>query len=153
MRKLYYAAVTYMALGLAGGLAYRELTKLNGFTGRTELAVVHTHLLVLGMLVFLLLILLERAFTLSASRMFTWFFWIYNAGLAITVGAMAAIGTGTVLGRPAGAALTGIAGLGHILLTVALVLFFACLHSRLFGRAAADARPGAPEPVTARSQA
>lgn len=149
MKKLYYAAAAYMVLGLAGGLFYREFTKANDFSGDTELAVVHTHLLVLGMTVFLILIVLEATVGLTGSRLFPWFFWIYNAGLVVTVGLMAVIGSMTVLGQPVGAALAGIAGLGHILLTVALVLFFLGLHGRLFPRgqqehADADPRSTAP---------
>lgn len=45
----------------------------------------HTHLLALGMLFFLVILALEKAFTLSDSRWFTPFFWIYNAGLVLTV--------------------------------------------------------------------
>ncbi len=56
MRKIYYAANTYMILGLAGGLYYRELTKLNHFTGDGQLGLVHTHLLALGMLFFLVML-------------------------------------------------------------------------------------------------
>lgn len=134
MKKLFWAAAGYAALGLAGGLYFRELTKAKDFTGDTELAVVHTHLLALGMLVFLLLIPLERVMSLSANRrLFAAFFWTYNAGLVITAGAMTAIGTRTVLGRSNGAALAGIAGLGHILLTVAFVLFFIGLGRRVLG--------------------
>ncbi|MFC5187879.1 DUF2871 family protein [Actinomadura harenae] len=33
MKKLYYAAYTYMIVGLISGFYYRELTKLNHFTG------------------------------------------------------------------------------------------------------------------------
>ncbi|GLX02549.1 DUF2871 domain-containing protein [Microtetraspora sp. NBRC 16547] len=139
MKKLYYAALVYMALGLAGGLYYRDLTKANDFTGQTQLGVVHTHLLVLGMFFFLIMILFERAFALSKSRLFGWFFWIYNAGLVMTVTIMTVHGTLTVLGKTSGAALAGIAGLGHILLTVALILFFVCLRGRLFPKSAEDA--------------
>ena len=49
MRRLFNAAFLYTILGLAGGLFYRELTHINRFTGDTQLAVVHTHFLVLGM--------------------------------------------------------------------------------------------------------
>lgn len=132
MKKLYYSALIYMILGLVGGVYYRELTKANEFAGDTELAVVHTHLLVLGMSFFLIVLLLERTLRLSASALFNWFFWLYTAGLVWTVAMMVTIGTKTVLGESTGAALAGMSGLGHILLTVSLVLFFLCLHSRLF---------------------
>lgn len=53
MKKIINTAMIYLALGLAAGVFYREFTKWNGFTGKTTLGVVHTHLLVLGMLFFL----------------------------------------------------------------------------------------------------
>ncbi|MFE3454182.1 DUF2871 domain-containing protein [Nonomuraea sp. NPDC059194] len=132
MKKLYYSAFVYMILGVASGLYYRDLTKLNDFTGETQLAVVHTHLLVLGMVFFLALMLFERAFQLSQNKLFGWFFWTYQAGLILTAGMLTLHGTMTVLGKETGPAIAGIAGLGHILLTVALVLFFLCLRRRLF---------------------
>ncbi len=132
MRMLYWAAAVYTALGLASGLYYRELTKAHDFTGRTELSTVHTHLLALGTLMFLVFLALERLLTLTASRgLFAGFFWTYNAGLLITVTAMTIIGTRTVLGEGESKALSGIAGLGHIALTAAFVLFFIVLGERI----------------------
>ena len=46
----------WTVVGLASGLAYRELTRSTGFSGFTQLAVVHTHTLVLGTVVGLLLL-------------------------------------------------------------------------------------------------
>jgi hypothetical protein len=120
-----------MIIGVVSGLYYRELTKLNDFTGETQLGVVHTHLLALGMLFFLVVLGLEKLFTLTSSRLFGWFFWIYNAGLAVTVAMMTLHGTLTVLGRPSGEAIALVAGLGHILLTAGLVLLFVTLGKRL----------------------
>ncbi|MFG2683121.1 DUF2871 domain-containing protein [Streptomyces sp. NPDC048392] len=99
MKKLYYSAVLYTALGLAAGLYYRELTKANDFTGPTQLAVVHTHLLVLGTLVFLIAIALEKTLHLTRGRFFSTFVWTYHAGLLLTTGLMTVHGTLTVLGK------------------------------------------------------
>ncbi|WP_248959694.1 DUF2871 domain-containing protein [Sphaerisporangium perillae] len=131
MKKLYYAAHIYMILGVVSGLYYRELTKFNDFTGDNQLGVVHTHLLVLGMLFYLVVLALEKLFTLSASNLFNWSFWVYNAGLALTVLMMIIHGTQTVLGAKTSAAISGIAGLGHIVLTVGLILFFINLGKRI----------------------
>jgi len=131
MRKIYVAAHVYMILGLISGLYYRELTKLNDFTGDSQLGLVHTHILALGMLFFLIVLALEKLFTLTAGKLFDAFFWVYNAGLALTVGMMIIRGTMTVLGHEPGAALDGISGLGHIVITVGLVFFFINLGKRL----------------------
>jgi hypothetical protein len=130
MIRLYYSAALYTVLGLISGLYYRELTKAQDFVGDTQLSVVHTHLLALGMLFFLVILALEKAFTLSDSRWFTPFFWIYNAGLVLTVTMLTVHGSMTVLGASAGAAIAGMAGLGHILLTIGLVLLFLALRVR-----------------------
>lgn len=130
MRRLYYAAFTYTVLGLLGGLYYRELTKAQDFPedGFTQLSVVHTHLFALGLLVMLVVLALEKSFGLSRSKLFDWFFWTYNAGLVLTVGMLVVHGTMTVVGtEDVSPAISGIAGLGHILLTIALVLFFLAL--------------------------
>ena len=55
---LFRLSAVWTAVGLASGLGYRELTRSRGFTGFTQLAVVHTHILVLGALTGLLLLLL-----------------------------------------------------------------------------------------------
>ncbi|WP_433253860.1 DUF2871 domain-containing protein [Streptosporangium sp. CA-135522] len=134
MRKILHTAHIYMIVGVVSGLYYREITKLNDFTGDTQLGVVHTHLLALGMLFFLIVLMLEKLFTLTASRLFTWFFWVYNTGLALTVLMMTVHGTQTVLGAQTSPVISGIAGLGHILLTAGLILLFTNLGKRLPGK-------------------
>lgn len=131
MKKLYYAALVYAVLGLIGGLFYREFTKVNDFNGFTQLAVVHTHLLALGMLVMLIVLGLEKLFTLSKNKWFNLFFWHYNAGLLLTVAMMTVIGILQVLGQPTSAMLSGLSGLGHIIITVAIAFLFASLGKRL----------------------
>ncbi|MFD9891167.1 DUF2871 domain-containing protein [Amycolatopsis sp. NPDC059027] len=139
MKKLYYSVVVYTALGLIAGLYYRELTKANDFTGDTQLSVVHTHLLALGTLFFLIVVGLEKLFTLSAHRkLFAWFFWLYNVGTLWTVAFLVVHGTLTVLGKNSGAAIAGMAGLGHILLSAGLVVFLILLHRGIFPRAKAE---------------
>lgn len=47
MMKSFYAAATWLALGLAAGVFYREYTKLTGNLGvDTELSLMHTHILI-----------------------------------------------------------------------------------------------------------
>ncbi|CAM3090433.1 hypothetical protein PSET11_01328 [Arthrobacter ulcerisalmonis] len=139
MKKLYYAAFTYMIAGLASGLFYREFTKANDFTGNSQLSVLHTHLLALGMLFFLTVLALDKVFSLSGLRMFNAFFWTYNAGLALTTAMMILSGVLTVQGTTPSAAIAGISGLGHIGLTAGLVLLFITLGKRVTGKATAEA--------------
>lgn len=133
MKKSFYAAFAYMVVGVASGLFYREFTKANHVTDATftQLSVVHTHLLVLGFLVFLIVLILEKVFALSKSPLFSWFFWVYNAGLLVTAAMMVVHGMQTVVGAETSAAVSGIAGMGHILLSVGMVLLFLALGSRV----------------------
>lgn len=128
MRRIFNAAATYTALGLAAGVYYRELTKAQSFTGTTQLAFVHTHFLALGTLFFLIVLALEKVFTLSGNRWFPLFFVTYQAGLVITASMFLVHGSLTVFGKEAGPAISGIAGLGHIGLTGGLLLFFLALR-------------------------
>ncbi|MFJ6071861.1 DUF2871 domain-containing protein [Streptomyces sp. NPDC093065] len=134
MRKSYYAAHVYMIVGVVSGLFYREFTKAEDFHGETQLALMHTHLLALGMLVFLIVLALDKLFQLSGTRLFTGFFWCYNAGLAISTAMMGVHGILTVLGRDEdhiSEAVPLTAGLGHIVLTVGLILLFVLLGRRV----------------------
>ncbi|MGW4535702.1 DUF2871 domain-containing protein [Nocardia sp. NPDC004340] len=128
MKTLVTTAHIYMIIGVFSGLYYREITKIEHFTGQTQLGVVNTHVLALGMLFFLIVLAVEKQFTLSAWKsLFTWFFWLYNTGLAITIAVMTLHGTLTVLGKNSNEAIALVAGLGHILLTAGLIVFFIAL--------------------------
>lgn len=143
MRRLFSAAFVYMIAGVASGLFYREFTKINDFPegASTQLGLVHTHLLVLGFVVLLVVLLLEKAFALSESRLFGWFFWLYNAGVVLTSAMLVWHGILTVLGQESSKMIAGIAGTGHILLSAGMVLLFLALRTRIF--AAKDAAPEA----------
>lgn len=131
MKKLLNTAFIYAILGLLAGLYYRQITVSYNFTEKTMLSILHTHLFVLGMLMFLLVLLFEKSFSLSSSDLFNWFYYIYNIGLIITVVVMGIHGTLTVMGVTTGAAIAGIAGIGHIILSIGFILFFLCLKDRV----------------------
>lgn len=134
MKKLFYSAFGYMVMGVLSGLFYREFTKGKDFAGTTQLSIVHTHLLTLGFIVLLMVLILEKLFTLSDSKLFNWFFWTYNAGLVLTASIMVVHGILQVEGvTEVSAAIPGIAGLGHIFLSAGMVLLFLALRPRLFG--------------------
>ena len=133
MKKIFNAAFTYMIIGVLAGLFYREFTKANDFPEGefTQLGVVHTHLLTLGFIVLLIVLALDKVFGLSGSKLFSWFFWLYNVGVILTAGMMVWHGSLTVLGQESNAMIAGIAGLGHIALSVSLVLFFLALRKKV----------------------
>lgn len=140
MRRLFYASFAYMIAGVLSGLFYREFTKLNDFPEgqSTQLGLVHTHLLTLGFIVLLIVLILEKLFVLSRSKLFGWFFWLYNAGVILTSAMLLWHGSLTVLGQESSKLIAGIAGTGHMLLTAAMVLLFLAL-----GRAIARDRTSA----------
>ena len=137
-------AFAYMVLGLVSGLFYREYTKATDTLGAdTQLATLHTHFLALGMIVFLVVLALDAIFQLSGRRSFTVFYWTYNIGLLMTVVMQAVRGILTLDGQdPAAtaAAIPGVAGLGHMVLTVGLVALFVALRAGIKDRVAGDQR-------------
>lgn len=124
MKRYINGAITYAALAMAGGVFYREFTKFNHFIGQTTLAVLHTHYFVLGMLFFLLLLLLEKGFSFSSTKSDK-ILLFYNIGLNTTVALLFVRGITQVLNMPLSsgqdAAISGIAGLGHIILGVSII--------------------------------
>jgi hypothetical protein len=135
LSKSFHAAWIYATLGLLAGLFYREYTRGKDYEGGTQLAVTHTHLLALGMLVFLVVLALTAVLPIGELRLFTLFFWFYNVGLVITVTMMFVHGIIQVDGNDRDLpAVAGVAGLGHILITVGLVHLFLALKKGLEAR-------------------
>ena len=125
MKRCMNASLLYAILAMVGGVFYREFTKFNGFTAGTTLGVVHTHYFLLGMVFFLLLLLLEKSFSFMGAktkRVLT----AYQVGLNLTAVMFVVRGVPQVLGTEfsAGmnAAISGIAGIGHILLGISMVM-------------------------------
>ncbi|MDN5761604.1 MAG: DUF2871 domain-containing protein [Microlunatus sp.] len=123
---LYRSALTWTVVGLASGLFYREFTKAYDFTGTTRLAVLHTHALVLGTLVMLLVLALTKLFGLAEARPLRWFVWVWNIGLALMLATTAVKGVAQVTGSAVsdGPAFAGVSGLSHMILTAGFVLLF-----------------------------
>ena len=125
MKRYINLSLLYAVLAMAGGVFYREFTKFNGFTGKTSLGVVHTHYFLLGMVFFLLLLLLEKNFAFTGAKTGRVLV-VYQVGLNLTAVMLAVRGVTQVLGLPLtsgmSAALSGVAGIGHILLGISLVL-------------------------------
>jgi hypothetical protein len=142
-------AALWAAIGLGSGLAYRELTRAMQYTGPTQLSVVHTHVLVLGTVVGLVLMALERLYRCSRDRRFTWMLWLWNGGLALTAAGLAVRGTLQVLGAAAAdsPALAGASGLGHMVITAAFVLLFLVLGRRIRLDATDPAASASPVPA------
>ena len=125
MKKYANSALFYAIAAMVFGVFYREFTKFMGFTGETALSVMHTHYFMLGMVMFLLMLLLDKQFAFTNGKTGRVLL-VYHAGLNLT-GVMFLIrGVVQVLGTPLSsgmnAAISGMAGIGHILLGVSMVL-------------------------------
>lgn len=132
MKKKYFnLALIYATAAMIGGVFYREFTKWNGFTGATALGKVHTHLFILGMLVFLLVALFSQSMDLEKQKTFRTFMKIYNIGLPILSIMMVVRGVIQVLefdiSSRADSAISGVAGAGHVLVGIGIVLLLLTL--------------------------
>ena len=84
MKKYFNISLIYAIAAMIGGVFYREFTKWNDFTGVTALGKVHTHLFMLGMVMFLIVPLFAAQYPLSGQKTFRMFLWIYNIGVPVT---------------------------------------------------------------------
>ena len=125
MKRYINTALVYAILAMVGGVFYREFTKFNGFTAKTTLSVVHTHYFLLGMVFFLLLLVLEKSFSFTGPKTGR-ILAFYHVGLNLTAVMLVIRGVtqvlGTALSSGMSAAISGMAGIGHIMLGVSLVL-------------------------------
>lgn len=131
MRRYANASLIYALVAMAGGVFYREFTKFNGFTGNTTLSVVHTHYFLLGMVFFLLLLEKNLGFAEKKTAMVTA---VYHAGLNITGAALLVRGVTQTLALSLSdkmdAAISGVSGIGHLLLGVSMVLLLLLVRKR-----------------------
>ncbi len=131
MKKCFKVSLIYAIAALAGGVFYREFTKFNDYMGATSLSKVHTHLFMLGMVVFLIAALFAKDGSLEKEKMFKSFMIVYNIGVPLAAVMMAVRGVtqvlGTELSNGADASISGIAGIAHILTGVGIILFLAAL--------------------------
>lgn len=132
MKKCINYAICYAVLAMAGGVFYREFTKYNGFTGDTALGKVHTHFFLLGMFMYLIIALFMRDRDFSDTKTFKVFRVVYNIGVPLTGVMMIVRGvldvTADSLSKGVNAAISGVAGIGHILTGAGLVLLLISLR-------------------------
>lgn len=131
MKKYINIALVYAIAAMAAGVFYREFTKWNGFSGVTALSKVHGHLFMLGTAVFLVAALFSAHRDLKEQKTFRVFLWVYNIGVPLTAVMLLVRGVIQVLGvslsSGANASVAGIAGIGHILTGVGIILFLISL--------------------------
>ncbi|MCG7410503.1 DUF2871 domain-containing protein [Paenibacillus sp. ACRRX] len=130
LKQLYYTSLLYVILGLISGVFYREYTKWSEFDGQTLLKGVHTHILVLGFLFFLIVLILGKLFAVHEARSFKAWYYVYNLGLLFTISTMVARGIGQVNDLTLNG-LSHAAGLGHTILGAGLIWLLILLGKRI----------------------
>lgn len=119
-------AIVYAVIAMVCGVFFREFTKYMAFEGNTSLSLMHAHYFMLGMLFFLVLMLLEKNFGFSSQKSVGALSVTYQIGLNITGTAFFMRGLTQVLqnevSRGLDASISGIAGIGHIIMGVSLVI-------------------------------
>lgn len=118
-------ALIYSITAMVFGVFYREFTKFRHFSGLTNLSVIHTHYFLLGMFFFLLLMAVEKVFSFTGNKVKKCLVF-YQIGINITALGFLLRGLAQVLGtqlsRGMDASISGIAGIGHLLTGVSMVL-------------------------------
>ena len=128
MKKMIKFSFMYFIIAMIAGVFYREFTKYNAFTGRTALAFVHGHFVALGTIVFLILALFVYNFGIDSNKRFKTFLAVYNTGLILTGLMLFVRGITQVkdmaLTAGSNAAISGIAGIGHIIIFIGFLILF-----------------------------
>lgn len=131
MKKILNISFVYFILAMVGGVFYREFTKILGFNGKTTLAYVHVHLLVLGTFLFLIIALFCRDSELLDNRRFQKFLIVYNVSLPLMVCMLLIRGilqaTEFEVTNAMNGMIAGIAGISHIFLAISLWMLFSSL--------------------------
>lgn len=132
MKKYFNIASLYAIFAIMSGVFYREFTKWNSFAGQTTLSVCHLHLFALGTIMFLIIALLCHSTNLEEKKSFHTFMKLYNIALVFMVIMFYVRGIvqvlGMVLSKAADASLSGVAGISHLLMTIAIIMLFTTLR-------------------------
>ncbi len=133
MKRYLNFSLAYAIAAMAGGVFYREFTKWNKFSGTTTLGKVHAHLFFLGMMMFMVVAAFAKNYDLQKQKTFRIFLYVYNIGVPLTVIMMMIRGITQVLNLSLSsamdAAISGTAGIGHILVSIGIILFITTLKN------------------------
>ena len=109
------------------------LSGISHFSGQTSLSFLHTHYFMLGMFFFLVLMLSEKAFSFSGRNtgklLAAYQFGLNITGLGFLMRGLIQV-WGTELSRGLDASISGIAGIGHILMGISIILLLLKIKKR-----------------------
>ena len=134
IRRYLNTALLYAVFAMIFGVFYREFTKFHRFTEKTNLSVMNTHYFLLGMFFFLILMLIEKNIPFSKEKNTEKVVITYQIGLNITGIGLFLRGLTQVLetelSRAMDASISGIAGIGHILMGISLILLLLTIRKQ-----------------------
>lgn len=124
--KIGKVAVVSLEIGLLLGALYREFTHINGFTAHTTLSLAHPHMILLGAVFSFAMFLYLRVENRDGRNLHT-YYRVYLLALMYFIASLVIRGMYTLVSSGAAlypdGAISGMAGLGHIGLTVAMIAF------------------------------
>lgn len=126
-------SLVYAVIAMIFGVFYREFTKFSHFSGQTSLSFLHTHYFMLGMFFFLALMLTEKVLSFSdrntGKLLISYQLGLNLTGLGFLMRGLAQVWNAE-LSRGLDASISGIAGIGHILVGVSIVLLLLKIRKR-----------------------
>lgn len=134
MKRLANTAFVYAVIAMLCGVIYREGSKFLELTEPTTWSLTHSHFFVLGMFFFLIVLLLEKSFHLTKDKKFKIFYIIYNLGLIVTGIMLWIRGIFDITNNASityDKMISGISGVGHLLLGISIILFYIILKNRI----------------------
>lgn len=134
MKKLVKTAFIYAIIAMLCGVVYREGSRFLELTEPNTWSFTHTHFFALGMFFFLIVLILEKEFSLTKDKKFKAFYIIYNIGLIITGIMLWMRGIADITEsfyNSYDKMISGISGIGHILLGIGIILFFIILNNKI----------------------
>ncbi len=134
MKKLVKTAFIYAIIAMICGVIYREGSRFLELTEPNTWSFTHTHFFALGMFFFLIVLILEKEFSLTKDKKFKAFYIIYNIGLIITGIMLWMRGIADITEsfyNSYDKMISGISGIGHILLGIGIILFFIILNNKI----------------------
>lgn len=121
----------YFILAIILGVFFREATKIKNFTQPTALGVLHTHTLVLGTFLFLILFAISLHKSLDNIKLLKKFFVLYNISLVFMLTMILIRGVTQVftisLSKAQDAMISGFSGISHIMIMISFFILFKCL--------------------------
>lgn len=149
IKKLFYAFLSFISLALVVELAILITTKVIGWdpnvSGRPWVVSAHVHIIVLGALVTLMLIILDKVYSITKLKLFKPFYITYLVGFTLLISFILYKGFSQLLGASTiSGLLQGGAAIAHITMFTALFMFIVVLKQALFGVAKSN-KPTMPQ--------